>query len=316
MSNRLTLDYIKQLIDNQIPESLELDYKAANSLAKDNDKPFEISKDVSAMANSAGGTIIYGVREVGEKRPRLLTEIDPVDQTKIPKEWLERVIGDKVRPRIQGVIIHPVRVSQNLSEVVYVVEIPKSTTAHQASDLRYYRRYNFESAPMYDHEVRDVMARSQHPRVVLEFAVKKPTKNVKKYRLIVTARNVGVLYAMYVNCFIEIPVKVLPDHYEKGGGDYFDFTSIEGVECYSFVEKNTRRDLIRTDYTSFDMPKEELGPVRYEPILPGLVHDWIIELNKDFESKILPGISIRWVVYADNSPPIHGTTPLIDISVL
>ena len=40
-----------------------------------------------------------------------------------------------------------------------VVEIPKSLTAHQARDLRYYRRYNFESVAMVDYEIRDVMNR-------------------------------------------------------------------------------------------------------------------------------------------------------------
>lgn len=39
--------------------------------------------------------------------------------------------------------------------VVYAVEIPKGTIALQAQNLKYYRRYNFESVATRDHEIRD-----------------------------------------------------------------------------------------------------------------------------------------------------------------
>jgi hypothetical protein len=45
------------------------------------------------------------------------------------------------------------------NDVAYVVEIPQSETAHPALDNRYYKRFNFESVPMADHEIRDVMHR-------------------------------------------------------------------------------------------------------------------------------------------------------------
>ena len=54
---------VQQYIDDGIEESLNLDYKAAGALAKTDGKKKEITKDVSAMANSDGGIIIYGVTE-------------------------------------------------------------------------------------------------------------------------------------------------------------------------------------------------------------------------------------------------------------
>ena len=53
------------LITNGVKESLELDYKQCASLQKADGKKKEISKDVSAFANSAGGTIVYGMIEDG-----------------------------------------------------------------------------------------------------------------------------------------------------------------------------------------------------------------------------------------------------------
>ena len=109
-------------------------------------KKTEITKDVSAMANSAGGLIIYGIREFDDKAKRHLPEkIDPIDRTLFSREWLEQVINN-IRPRIDKLRITPVPVDPNAhpNSVVYVVEIPRSITAHQDSDLRYYRRYNFQ----------------------------------------------------------------------------------------------------------------------------------------------------------------------------
>jgi hypothetical protein len=43
------------------------------------------------------------------------------------------------------------------------VTIPKSTTAHQASDKKYYKRYNFESVAMVDYEIKDIINRQSNP---------------------------------------------------------------------------------------------------------------------------------------------------------
>lgn len=46
---------IQELVAGQVQESLTLDYKACDALARTDGKKKEISKDVSAFANSAGG---------------------------------------------------------------------------------------------------------------------------------------------------------------------------------------------------------------------------------------------------------------------
>ena len=44
--------------------------------------------------------------------------------------------------------------------MIYVISIPQSTRApHMASDKRFYKRFNFESVPMEEYEVRDVSRR-------------------------------------------------------------------------------------------------------------------------------------------------------------
>jgi hypothetical protein len=54
---------IASLISNRVQEDLSLDYKACAALEESDKKKAELSKDVSAFANSAGGTLVYGVCE-------------------------------------------------------------------------------------------------------------------------------------------------------------------------------------------------------------------------------------------------------------
>ena len=53
--------------------------------------------------------------------------------------------------------------SKGQGRIAYVVNIPQSTTAHQASDRRYYKRQNFKAEPMDDYEVRGTLNRAKNP---------------------------------------------------------------------------------------------------------------------------------------------------------
>jgi predicted HTH transcriptional regulator len=146
-------------ISGKVEESLSIDYKASEALGKDNKRVVEITKDVSAFANSAGGRIIYGLRQfVDAEREHLAEKIDPIDRRDFPKEWLEHVINT-IQPRPKATI-HPIQLSSGPYHAAYVVEVPQSSTAHQARDRRYYKRYNFENRAMEDYEIRDVMRRA------------------------------------------------------------------------------------------------------------------------------------------------------------
>src|ERR1044072_836376 len=147
---------LQRHIDEGIEEHFQLDYKAAGSIDKQNNKTTEITKDVSAFANSAGGTIIYGLMELPEPKKHLSEKIDPIDRTQFSKEWLESIINT-IQPRIPNVKVIPVPISSDpLKNVCYIVEVPQAHTAHQARDFRYHRRHNFGSVPMEDYEVKDV----------------------------------------------------------------------------------------------------------------------------------------------------------------
>lgn len=158
-----TEDDLLSLKANQTQESLYLEFKSSRALEKSDRKRADLSKDASAFANSEGGDIIYGVTETGDP-PSQFGDIDEgIDSSKVSPEWVEQVLNSSIHRRIEGLRINPIELQKSRpGRYAYVVHIPKSYNApHQASDKRYYKRFNFESAPMEDYEVRDVRNRRE-----------------------------------------------------------------------------------------------------------------------------------------------------------
>jgi len=166
--NVRTEEDILALISNKVEESISLEYKSCGALSTGDKAKFEIGKDVSAFANSVGGTIIYGIKEKEDGHIPLEVD-DGFNPKEITKEWLEAIIDSRISPKINGVMITPIELTQTRpGKYIYVVEIPPSLKApHQASDFRYYKRYNFKSMPMEDYEIKDVANRKVMARPLI-----------------------------------------------------------------------------------------------------------------------------------------------------
>lgn len=311
---------LKDLISGQVQESLSLEYKRALSLGATEGKRKEITKDVSAMANSAGGVVIYGIAEYesGEKK-HYPERIDPVSLKDVSREWLEQVINS-IQPHILGLGIYAVPVTGDVDRVVFVVDIPQSTTAHQATDHRYYKRYNFLSQPMEDYEVRDVMNRATSPIMEIGIKIEKSMQAIQQpiidkvqkyhevYAIKTTARNIGNVYAMYVNAFISIPASMWPDYFSTPKTVFID-----GQEYVELYHENTTRDVV--DFTGGAYSRPKYGPSRYDPILPGLCHSWTDWLKEGILIDNTRG-TVLWSVHADNAPVRNGEVPIGQIEII
>ena len=165
-----------QLVNTGAQESVDLEFKASGALQNTDRNKDEISKDVSAFANSAGGTIIYGMTE--DRTTHIAASLDMgCDPNVTTKEWLEQVINSKIQRRIEGVRISRVSLtSTSPGKVAYVVYVPASNRApHQAADKRFYRRYNFQVLAMEEYEIRDVALRGEVPDLRMEFILSEPS---------------------------------------------------------------------------------------------------------------------------------------------
>jgi Predicted transcriptional regulator containing an HTH domain and an uncharacterized domain shared with the mammalian protein Schlafen len=306
---------LRNFIESGIEESLTLEYKSAEALDRSEHKKKEITKDVSAMANSAGGVLIYGIAEYSDPEKRHLPErITPVDRRLFPREWVEQII-QAIRPRIDGIVIHSVNLSSGDSDVAYVIEIPQSHTAHQASDHRYYKRFNFQAVPMEDYEIRDVMFREQTPNITLNFLIEKTSRieesahsdgngaenpalnETDKINLIVQARNNGSAFAQYVAVFLDLPVAVLPSVEHK-------MNLKDGGKMYRHRLTNLNQEYADEQFKA------------NFPLLRSMTMYWKIPLKNDFGDFSASDLSIKWKVYADNAPPKEGKIPLREIEIV
>ena len=134
-----TEDDLLALISEQVTESLTLDYKASASLQRTEGRKGELSKDVSAFANSAGGILVYGIREDGHVPTGIDDGLDPTD---ISKEWIEQVINSRISRRIDGVHIQQIWLTgARAGRVAYVVFVSSSPRPCAVlSDLKERRR--------------------------------------------------------------------------------------------------------------------------------------------------------------------------------
>lgn len=150
------IDFIQSLITNEVEESINIDFKSGEALSKIDAKKKEISKDVSAFANSNGGIIIYGLNEKNHKAD----SISFINGNEFTKEWLEQVISSTIQRNIPDLKIFPIRNKGFIEETIYIVQIPESFEApHICKDKKFYKRYNFESVAMEEYEVRNLYGR-------------------------------------------------------------------------------------------------------------------------------------------------------------
>src|SRR5205085_8848124 len=115
-----TEDDLLNLISNKAQESFTLEFKACGALI---DKGWrqEFAKDVSAFANSAGGVLIYGIKE--NRHTHEAEEIDDgFDPTAPSKEQLEQIVNSNIHRRIDGIRYNAVPLSRTRSgRVAYVI---------------------------------------------------------------------------------------------------------------------------------------------------------------------------------------------------
>lgn len=275
---------IQKIINNNILENKQLEFKACAAL--DMEYKNEISKDVSSFANSAGGVIIYGIKEIKEGESIYL-ELDQgfFINEKINKEWLENVIYSRISPKIDGLYINPVDIGNE--KLIYVVVIPPSNTAHMAGNNRYYKRRNFKSEPMEDYEVRDVMNRQKKAKLQLRLTVPREIPYDSNYYFHLTIKNIGNIMVKYFAVRICIPEVIIANNEFKGGRR----KNIRGVYYREYIKQGEYRQFIFPDFYTY-INNKFLPPISAK------------------NSERYKNSKIYWTIYSDNNNPQYGQVRL------
>lgn len=266
---------IQRLIDQEVEENIHLDYKASGSLSQEDRKKIELTKDISAFANSDGGIIVYGVSEK-ENKP---LDFSFIDGNLFTKEWLENIITS-IRPRINGIKIFPLRKDGEITKSIYVVKIPRSDNApHMARDSRYYKRYNFKSVPMEEYEVKDLYSRKAIPDIQIDgcsfYKTKEETDDFFEYKLMASITNTGhtMCDTYKLNFYINNPFFC-----------NFSYKPMENKHSFTFLEDN----------------RIKISSPSKEPIYSGETLDIggiTIHVNKEHEQLFLDNLIVDMILF-------------------
>lgn len=147
---------LQGLCDRRVREGSQLDYK--DSLPGNDDKgKIEFLRDITALANTNGGHLIYGVTEERESdgtKTGIAATATGIQSLNVDDRmlWMENLIRDNTEPRLVGVGIHPVTIDD--SHTALIVYVPRSWNApHAVSIGKHWRFYARNSAGNYQMEV-------------------------------------------------------------------------------------------------------------------------------------------------------------------
>ncbi len=119
--SELTIDDLARLVDGAISETVSLEFKAA-AYPPGPDGSREFLKDISALANTNGGTLILGIREEAGVATTVTPIIEP-DQDSL-RQRLESLLRSGIQPPIIGVRMHHVPIENGY---VLSIHVPQSS---------------------------------------------------------------------------------------------------------------------------------------------------------------------------------------------
>lgn len=174
--DQISSEDIKRLVDNRVQEHRGLDYKRDLRLSQDKDKK-EFLYDITSMANTEGGTFVFGIEESKDEKgqntgaPESVFGIE-VDNTDKLTQQIEDIIKWNTDPSITRVFIRFIVVDD---KTVLLIGIPKTyglpimVTFNESN--KFYRRRNTGKYSVDTYELSEMFLQNQ----LL-------TKSAEKYR--------------------------------------------------------------------------------------------------------------------------------------
>lgn len=158
--SQLTVDDFALLVSTRAPETRTLEYKEALPGQSDADKT-EFLADVSSLANTSGGLIIFGIREVEGSAAELKGVAVPDVDAEVLR--LDAIVRSGLDPRLPGLLVRGVPLATG--RCIIAVSVPLSwqkphMLASKASP-KFYARGSAGKYPMDTTEIRSAVLASE-----------------------------------------------------------------------------------------------------------------------------------------------------------
>ena len=288
------LEDIQSLIDSGVRESEVLEYKEASRKFTDKEKN-EIGKDVSAMANSGGGAIVYGVSTDRNDTTRPLA-IESLAVKNI--ETFDRVLNSTIQPPVKGIEKRLLPQGQPRVMVVYIP--PSEEPPHQnLVGKKYYRRSGVESIPMEHDLVALHFGRRLGPILSLRFQPLNRPNTLggdpafsNELLLRVLVENAGKRIGRFVEVVLFFPEQGHATPIRAASGNAVNIDALHpGRQARQFTEN------IGVFHPGMSKRILELG----------------FGLSKEFIANPPNEPFIEWIIYSDNMNPRQGTVSLREL---
>lgn len=143
---------VERLVTAEVEESGVLDYKQ-DLVLKSRTERRELCRDLTAIGNAGGGTLIFGVREVKD-RDGIPEAIKPLTDSSLPL-----LVADIVRDSVRPPLLYEAAANEVDGGYVLVVDVEPSGLGPYMiiayDEFRFWTRHGKSNSPMSEAEVRD-----------------------------------------------------------------------------------------------------------------------------------------------------------------
>lgn len=322
------VNWTEDYINNVLPSIDEQDWIECKrgdilNLKEDKDaKLTKLAKEISALANSGGGFLAFGI---DDKTMEIYDGGVDISIGHNTKEWLENVLPGLIDPPLRHFNVltitgNTVGSAIQRGKAVYVVDICESEQApHQSvKDQKYYIRSGSHAIPANHQIVMDILGRRKNPKIDISFNFaasnqETPNRFVQEGDhplLVIKMRNVGSVLANFVIVVIYIPKYLIPGQLVHN----WEPAIIDNIQYLRITRENAIVEIWS--------PNGEImarAPGRYVPMLPNSTHttqvplcDELYNHKRYFQQN---KVKLCWEIFADNGPEVKGEVLMEKIKI-
>jgi hypothetical protein len=108
------------------PESLEVEFKGEPYQVENESQKFELAKDVSALANTAGGVIVIGARTERDNQSAVdvVAELRPHTSGLVNEHQYEAIVGERVFPSLRQLQVRFFPSAADATRGLLAIDVP------------------------------------------------------------------------------------------------------------------------------------------------------------------------------------------------